>query len=97
MSPEIRTRVEVMHGVNLDQLGRRDPRHSGVMGLPEPDVRLSAAPGEPGPPLSCCAPARAAESGETVQPPAPRAHGPRLAPGSASRFPMDPLGYASLL
>jgi 3-dehydroquinate dehydratase II len=25
----LRTRIEVMHGVNLDQLGRRDPHHYG--------------------------------------------------------------------
>src|SRR5205814_9396427 len=25
----VRTRIEVMHGVNLDQLGRRDPAHYG--------------------------------------------------------------------
>jgi 3-dehydroquinate dehydratase len=24
-----RNRIEVMHGVNLDQLGRRDPEHYG--------------------------------------------------------------------
>ena len=27
----LRNRVEVMHGVNLDQLGRRDPAHYGTM------------------------------------------------------------------
>ena len=27
----LRNRVEVMHGVNLDQLGRRDPEHYGTM------------------------------------------------------------------
>jgi len=34
MSAE-RYRVEVMHGVNLDQLGRRDPRLYGTLTLPE--------------------------------------------------------------
>ncbi|HEX3804630.1 MAG TPA: type II 3-dehydroquinate dehydratase [Solirubrobacteraceae bacterium] len=28
------SRVEVMHGVNLDQLGRRDPAHYGSLDLP---------------------------------------------------------------
>jgi 3-dehydroquinate dehydratase-2 len=28
-------RIEVMHGVNLDQLGRRDPRLYGTLTLPE--------------------------------------------------------------
>ncbi len=27
----LRNRVEVMHGVNLDQLGRRDPEHYGTV------------------------------------------------------------------
>ncbi|MDQ2896021.1 MAG: 3-dehydroquinate dehydratase [Actinomycetota bacterium] len=48
MSPEIRTRVEVMHGVNLDQLGRRDPRHYGGMSLTELEVHVSEAAGELG-------------------------------------------------
>ncbi len=48
MSPEIPNRVEVMHGVNLDQLGRRDPRHYGGMGLTELEVRISEAAGELG-------------------------------------------------
>jgi hypothetical protein len=30
-----RSRVEVMHGVNLDMLGRRDPAHYGTLTLPE--------------------------------------------------------------
>jgi 3-dehydroquinate dehydratase II len=35
VSPAVRHRVEVMHGVNLDQLGRRDPRLYGTLTLPE--------------------------------------------------------------
>ncbi len=35
MSAPARYRVEVMHGVNLDQLGRRDPRLYGTLTLPE--------------------------------------------------------------
>ncbi len=31
----LRNRVEIMHGVNLDQLGRRDPGHYGRLTLPE--------------------------------------------------------------
>jgi 3-dehydroquinate dehydratase-2 len=34
MSPP-RSRVEVMHGVNLDMLGRRDPAHYGPLTLAE--------------------------------------------------------------
>ena len=35
MSTIARNRVEVMHGVNLDQLGRRDPQHYGKMSYEE--------------------------------------------------------------
>lgn len=34
-------RVEVMHGVNLDQLGRRDPAQYGTLTLPELERRIS--------------------------------------------------------
>ncbi len=37
----IRNRIEVMHGVNLDQLGRRDPAHYGTLTLDELEVRIS--------------------------------------------------------
>jgi 3-dehydroquinate dehydratase-2 len=33
MTPLVNNRIEVMHGVNLDQLGRRDPAHYGGQGL----------------------------------------------------------------
>lgn len=33
-------RVEVMHGVNLDTLGRRDPEVYGTLTLPELEVRI---------------------------------------------------------
>ncbi len=36
----IRNRVEVMHGVNLDQLGRRDPAHYGRLTLAELEIRI---------------------------------------------------------
>jgi 3-dehydroquinate dehydratase-2 len=35
-----RNRVEVMHGVNLDQLGRRDPLLYGTLTLPELERRI---------------------------------------------------------
>jgi 3-dehydroquinate dehydratase-2 len=35
-----RNRVEVLHGVNLDMLGRRDPAHYGTMTLAELEVRV---------------------------------------------------------
>jgi 3-dehydroquinate dehydratase-2 len=36
----MRNRVEVMHGVNLDQLGRRDPAHYGRITLEELERRI---------------------------------------------------------
>jgi 3-dehydroquinate dehydratase-2 len=40
---EVRNRIEVMHGVNLDQLGRRDPEHYGSMTLTELELGISEA------------------------------------------------------
>lgn len=37
----VRNRVEVMHGVNLDQLGRRDPSHYGRLTLEELELTIS--------------------------------------------------------
>jgi 3-dehydroquinate dehydratase-2 len=34
MTTIVNNRIEVMHGVNLDQLGRRDPAHYGTLDLP---------------------------------------------------------------
>ena len=34
-------RVEIMHGVNLDQLGRRDPTHYGGLTLDELEVKIT--------------------------------------------------------
>ena len=36
----MRNRVEVMHGVNLDQLGRRDPEHYPPITLTELEIRI---------------------------------------------------------
>jgi 3-dehydroquinate dehydratase-2 len=37
----LRNRIEVMHGVNLDQLGRRDPIHYGGLSLTELELQVS--------------------------------------------------------
>jgi 3-dehydroquinate dehydratase II len=44
----LRNRIEVMHGVNLDQLGRRDPDHYGGETLEQLEVRIGTAAGELG-------------------------------------------------
>ena len=38
----MRNRVEVMHGVNLDVLGRRDPEHYGTLTLPELERKIKS-------------------------------------------------------
>jgi 3-dehydroquinate dehydratase II len=43
-----RNRVEVMHGVNLDQLARRDSRHYGKLSLTELEIAISEAAAELG-------------------------------------------------
>jgi 3-dehydroquinate dehydratase-2 len=44
----IRDRIEVMHGANLDQLGRRDPAHYGSVTLDQLERSISDAAGELG-------------------------------------------------
>jgi 3-dehydroquinate dehydratase-2 len=41
-----RYRIEVMHGVNLDQLGRRDPSMYGTLTLPELERQVESDAGE---------------------------------------------------
>jgi 3-dehydroquinate dehydratase-2 len=41
VSPAAHHRIEVMHGVNLDQLGRRDPDQYGTDTLDALEVRIS--------------------------------------------------------
>jgi 3-dehydroquinate dehydratase-2 len=43
-----RDRIEVMHGVNLDMLGRRDPEHYGTLTLTELEMRISEMAAELG-------------------------------------------------
>ena len=44
----MRNRVEVMHGVNLDQLGRRDPTHYGGLTLDDLERKIEKAADELG-------------------------------------------------
>ncbi|MGO9751274.1 MAG: type II 3-dehydroquinate dehydratase [Solirubrobacteraceae bacterium] len=43
-----RRRIEVMHGVNLNQLGRRKPEHYGSLTLAELETRIKAFAAELG-------------------------------------------------
>jgi 3-dehydroquinate dehydratase-2 len=42
MNAIVNNRIEVMHGVNLDQLGRRDPEHYGTLDLPALERQVDA-------------------------------------------------------
>lgn len=42
MSPTLRNRVEVMHGVNLDQLGRRSPQHYGPLSFEALELHIES-------------------------------------------------------
>jgi 3-dehydroquinate dehydratase-2 len=44
----MRNRVEVMHGVNLDQLGRRDPEHYGTLTYDQLEREIYDAAGKLG-------------------------------------------------
>jgi len=44
----MRNRVEVMHGVNLDQLGRRDPQHYGRLTFDDLERQIKATADELG-------------------------------------------------
>jgi len=48
MSVRVRNRVEIMHGVNLDQIGRRDSSHYGSLSFTELELRISDAAAELG-------------------------------------------------
>jgi 3-dehydroquinate dehydratase-2 len=44
----LRNRIEVMHGVNLDQLGRRDPAHYGGLTFERLEYAISQMAGDLG-------------------------------------------------
>jgi 3-dehydroquinate dehydratase-2 len=49
----VHNRIEVMHGVNLDQLGRRNPDHYGTLNLPTLERQIAAWADEIGIRVSC--------------------------------------------
>jgi 3-dehydroquinate dehydratase II len=44
----VRNRIEVMHGVNLDQLGRRDPSHYGSLSYEQLEMEITSVAAELG-------------------------------------------------
>jgi 3-dehydroquinate dehydratase II len=51
--PAQRPRIEVLHGVNLDVLGLRDPAHYGALTLPELEARIAGHAADLGLEVSC--------------------------------------------
>ncbi len=49
----VHNRIEVMHGVNLDQLGRRNPAHYGTLNLPTLERQIAVWAAEIGIRVSC--------------------------------------------
>ncbi len=46
--PNVRNRIEIMHGVNLDQLGRRDHTQYGKLTFTQLELEISTVGGELG-------------------------------------------------
>jgi 3-dehydroquinate dehydratase II len=53
MSTTVRPFIAVLHGVNLDQLGKRDPTHYGSLTLPELESQVAAWGDEAGFDVGC--------------------------------------------
>jgi 3-dehydroquinate dehydratase II len=82
----VRNRVEVMHGVNLDQLGRRDPRHYPSVTLTELEVRVGRFARELGLEPSFSQTNHEGEFCETLHAAAETVHGLILNPGAWTHY-----------
>ena len=82
----MRNRVEVMHGVNLDQLGRRDPAVYGSQTLPELEVRVKRFATELGLEPTFSQTNHEGEFCEALHEAAETAHGLILNPGAWTHY-----------
>ena len=82
----MRNRVEVMHGVNLDQLGRRDPEHYPRVTLTELEVRVGRFARELGLEPSFSQTNHEGEFCETLHGAAETVHGLVLNPGAWTHY-----------
>jgi 3-dehydroquinate dehydratase-2 len=84
-----RDRIEVLHGVNLDMLGERDPLHYGALTLADLDAQIAAWATELGLRVSCFQTNAESEYVERLHslrgPPTPAA-GVILNPGAWSHY-----------
>jgi 3-dehydroquinate dehydratase-2 len=85
MSP-VRNRVAMMHGVNLDMLGRRDPAHYGTLTLVELERRVTEFGQELGLEVHCFQTNAEAEFVERLHGLAARADGILINPGAWTHY-----------
>jgi 3-dehydroquinate dehydratase-2 len=85
MSP-VRNRVAVLHGVNLDMLGRRDPAHYGTLTLAELEHRVTQFGRELELEVSCFQTNSEAEFVTRLHELADRADGVLLNPGAWTHY-----------
>jgi 3-dehydroquinate dehydratase-2 len=83
---EARSRVELMHGVNLNMLGRRDPSHYGTLTLAELERQVEGFARELGLELSCFQTNSEAEFVERLHRLAGSADGVLLNPGAWTHY-----------
>ena len=83
---EARSRVELMHGVNLNMLGRRDPSHYGSLTLAELERQVEGFARELGLELSCFQTNSEAEFVERLHRLAGSADGVLLNPGAWTHY-----------
>jgi 3-dehydroquinate dehydratase II len=79
-------RIEVMHGVNLDVLDRRDPRHYAGLGLAELEARIEGFAAEMGLRASFSQTNHEGEFCESLHSAAERADGLVLNPGAWTHY-----------
>ncbi|MGD0197954.1 MAG: type II 3-dehydroquinate dehydratase [Solirubrobacteraceae bacterium] len=83
---EARSRIELMHGVNLDMLGRRDPAHYGTQTLSELERQVAGFARELGLELRCFQTNSEAEFVEHLHRLAGTADGVLLNPGAWTHY-----------
>jgi 3-dehydroquinate dehydratase-2 len=83
---EARSRVELMHGVNLNMLGRRDPAHYGTLTLAELERQVEGYARDLGLELHCFQTNSESEFVEHLQRLAGSADGVLLNPGAWTHY-----------
>jgi 3-dehydroquinate dehydratase II len=82
----VRNRIDVLHGVNFDMLGRRDPAVYGGLSLPDLEVQIKRFAGELGFDASFSQTNHEGEFCESLHRAAERADGLVLNPGAWTHY-----------